>query len=109
MGGRDQKKVEEDYEMFLRELEEDSEMRGAVNLYKAPSGDAQMAPPSGEGRRGGKGRRKAQFAMDVDTMEEEAPPERVVGVGGVDDDDDEEPEADFPEVRLDELLEGFDE
>ena len=31
MGGRDQKKVEEDYELFLRDLEEDSEMRGAVN------------------------------------------------------------------------------
>ncbi|KAF7354752.1 60S ribosomal export protein NMD3 [Mycena sanguinolenta] len=109
MGGRDQRKVEEDYEMFLRELEEDPEMRGAVNLYKAPSGDARMGPPPGEGRGGGKGRRKAQFAMDVDAMEEEAPPERVVDVGGLGDDEDEEPEADFPEVRLDELLEGFDE
>ncbi|KAJ7752120.1 hypothetical protein B0H16DRAFT_1317667, partial [Mycena metata] len=39
MGGRDQKKVEEDYEMFLRELGEDPEMLGAVNLYKAPVGD----------------------------------------------------------------------
>ncbi|KAF7354750.1 60S ribosomal export protein NMD3 [Mycena sanguinolenta] len=107
--GEDAKKVEEDYEMFLRELEEDPEMRGAVNLYKAPSGDARMGPPPAEGRGGGKGRRKAQFAMDVDAMEEEAPPERVVDVGGMGDDEDEEPEADFPEVRLDELLEGFDE
>ncbi|KAJ6514573.1 NMD3 family-domain-containing protein [Mycena vulgaris] len=102
MGGRDQKKVEEDYELFLRELEEDPEMRGAVNLYKAPETDARMGPPPGEGR-GGKGnRRKAQFAMDVDAVAEEAPPERVV-----DDDDEEEP--DFPEIALDELLEGFDE
>ncbi|KAF9233401.1 NMD3 family-domain-containing protein [Melanogaster broomeanus] len=35
MGGRDQKKVEEDYELFLRELEEDPELRANVNLYKA--------------------------------------------------------------------------
>jgi nonsense-mediated mRNA decay protein 3 len=105
MGGRDQKKVEEDYEMFLRELEEDPEMRGAVNLYKAPVGDTRMGAPPAEGRaRGGKGRRKAQFAMDVDAVEE-APPERIVDV----EDDDEGHEADFPEVQLDELLEGFDE
>ncbi|KZT62560.1 NMD3-domain-containing protein [Calocera cornea HHB12733] len=35
MGGVDQAKVERDYEMFLRELEEDPELRGNVNLYKA--------------------------------------------------------------------------
>ncbi|KAJ7699637.1 NMD3-domain-containing protein [Mycena rosella] len=110
MGGRDQRKVEEDYELFLRELEEDPEMRGAVNLYKAPEVDARMGPPPGEGRAGGgKGsRRKAQFAMDVDVAEE-APPERVSGVAHPDDDDEEEEEADFPEIALDELLEGFDE
>ncbi|KAJ7237004.1 NMD3-domain-containing protein, partial [Mycena rebaudengoi] len=110
MGGRDQRKVEEDYELFLRELEEDPEMRGAVNLYKAPEVDARMGPPPGEGRPGGKGRRRAQFAMDVDMVAEEAPPERVrdVGIPG-DDDEEEEEEADFPEIKLDELLEGFDE
>ncbi|KAJ7446898.1 NMD3 family-domain-containing protein [Mycena galericulata] len=107
MGGRDQRKVEEDYELFLRDLEEDPEMRGAVNLYKAAEGDTRMGPPPGEGRAGGKGRRKAQFAMDVDVAEE-APPERVVDVADPEDDEEEE-EADFPEVRLDELLEGFDE
>ncbi|KAJ7982824.1 NMD3 family-domain-containing protein [Mycena polygramma] len=108
MGGRDQKKVEEDYEMFLRELEEDPEMRGAVNLYKAQNVDAPMGPPPGERPRGGKGKgRKAQFAaMDVD-MVEEAPPERVADVG--DEEDEEAEEADFPEIGLDELLEGFDE
>ncbi|KAH9842963.1 uncharacterized protein C8Q71DRAFT_877618 [Rhodofomes roseus] len=35
MGGRDKKKVEEDCELFLRDLEEDEEMRCAVNLYHA--------------------------------------------------------------------------
>ncbi|KAF7331572.1 60S ribosomal export protein NMD3 [Mycena kentingensis (nom. inval.)] len=100
MGGRDQKKVEEDYEMFLRELEEDPEMRGAINMYKAPTTDVRMASATAPERRaGGKGRRKAQFAMDVD-----ATPEPVA-----ESTDGEDNEADFPEVRLDELLEGFDE
>ncbi|KAK7053848.1 60S ribosomal export protein NMD3 [Favolaschia claudopus] len=108
MGGRDQKKVEEDYELFLRDLEEDPEMRGAVNLYKAAGpggGDARMGAAPGQGQSGGKKRgRKAQFAMDVD-MVDEAPPERVHGEDG----DEEEDEADFPDVKLDELLENFDE
>jgi nonsense-mediated mRNA decay protein 3 len=88
MGGRDQKKVEEDYELFLRELEEDPEMRGAVNLYKAPV-DVKM-------RSEGAGPRKNQYAMDVDEHQ------------GLQEEENEE-EADFPEVQLDELLEGFDE
>ncbi|KAK7043781.1 ribosome-binding protein [Paramarasmius palmivorus] len=89
MGGRDQKKVEEDYELFLRELEEDPEMREAVNLYKAPV-DVKM-------RSEGAGPRKNQYAMDVDEHQ------------GSQEEENDEDEADFPEVRLDELLEGFDE
>lgn len=30
-------RVERDYEMFLQELEEDQELRGTINLYKAPN------------------------------------------------------------------------
>ncbi|GBE80278.1 hypothetical protein SCP_0214970 [Sparassis crispa] len=100
MGGRDQKKVEEDYELFLRDLEEDHEMRGAVNLYRAKSDK----PGAGSGLAGGKTRRKTQFAMDVDegvahaeTAEEQAAETDI------------EDEPDFPEVKLDELLEDFDE
>ncbi|KAJ7062946.1 NMD3 family-domain-containing protein [Mycena amicta] len=101
MGGRDQRKVEEDYEMFLRDLEEDPEMRSAINLYKAPTEDIQMAAAAAERRvGGGKGKRKTQFAMDV---EAEAPSEAVESTEG------EENEGDFPEVQLDELLEHFDE
>ncbi|KAF9077352.1 NMD3 family-domain-containing protein [Rhodocollybia butyracea] len=87
MGGRDQKKVEEDYELFLRDLEEDPEMRSAVNLYKA--GDVDMKTEAK------KGPKKAQFAMDVD----DTPHQET----------EEEDEVDFPEIQLDELLEGFDE
>jgi nonsense-mediated mRNA decay protein 3 len=97
MGGRDQKKVEEDYELFLRDLEEDPEMRSSVNLYK----DVKMAGPTKS--RGGK---RAHYAMDVD--ESEVPP--TVPQSGTDGDSaGAEAEPDFPDVRLDELLEEFDE
>ncbi len=103
MGGRDQKKVEEDYELFLRDIEEDEEMRTAVNLYKAPG--------AGSGMAGGKTRRKgaSQFAMDTD--EPEGPPEQAIQTVVMDagENGPEEDEPDFPEVKLDELLDDFDE
>lgn len=109
MGGRDQKKVEEDYELFLRDLEEDPEMRGAVNLYKAQQlADAKMdGVKAGSGLAGGKTRKKAKFAMDVDDGTSMAVEEKTKEEGS--DDDDVEEEPDFPEVKLDELLENFDE
>ena len=97
MGGRDQKKVEEDYELFLRELEEDEEMRGAVNMYRAQDHKA------GSGLAGGKTRRKGQFAMEVDEAGA-APPAAAAAEAT----DEEEEEPDFPEVKLDELLEDLD-
>ncbi|KZP26946.1 NMD3-domain-containing protein [Athelia psychrophila] len=100
MGGRDQKKVEQDYELFLRELEEDPEMRGAVNLYKAKD-DVNMSGPGVVAS--GKGKKKTQFAMDVDAGAEEEE------AAAAETDDDAEEEPDFPEVKLDELLEHFDE
>jgi nonsense-mediated mRNA decay protein 3 len=93
MGGRDMKKVAEDYELFLRDIEEDPEMRGAVNLYKARE-DARMANPGSGLGTGGKGRKREKFEMDVDENEDETV---------------EEEEADFPEVKLEELLDDFDE
>lgn len=97
MGGRDQKKVEEDYELFLREIEEDEEMRGVVNLYRAKD----ERPSAGSGFAGGKTRKKAQFDMEVDEAHTPAPSHE--------DEDDGEDEADFPDVKLEELLEDFDE
>ncbi|KAJ7599357.1 NMD3 family-domain-containing protein [Mycena floridula] len=91
MGGRDQKKVEEDYELFLRDLEEDPEMRSAVNLYKAR--DVKMTDADAP-----KLKKKGQYAMDVDETPPAAEPE-----------DGEEQEGDFPDVSLDELLDDFDE
>ena len=92
MGGRLDKKVDEDYELFLRDIEEDPEIRAAVNLYKATpvakEEDESMEPKAA------KGKKKAQYAMDVDTAEEE---------------DSGEEEPDFPEIKLEELLDEFDE
>ncbi|KAH7907543.1 NMD3 family-domain-containing protein [Hygrophoropsis aurantiaca] len=96
MGGRDQKKVEEDYELFLRDLEEDPELRGSVNLYKAPK-DEKMSDGTATASTG---RRKVQYSMDVD----ERAPEPV----SHDDEEHGEEEPDFPDVKLDELLEDFD-
>jgi nonsense-mediated mRNA decay protein 3 len=100
MGGRDQKKVEEDYELFLRDLEEDPEMRSSVNLYKTdgtkPAKDKSKTSDA-------KTPKKDQHTMDVD--EAPAPVAEVFSEAGVED----EAEADFPEVNLDELLENFDE
>jgi nonsense-mediated mRNA decay protein 3 len=76
-GGVDQKNVERDYELFLRDLEEDKEMRAAINLYKSdktagPSGgDVDLSGhTAGSGMKGGKKRSgkkaQAQAAMDVE-------------------------------------------
>ncbi|KAL4072454.1 NMD3 family-domain-containing protein [Scleroderma yunnanense] len=96
MGGRDQKKVDEDYELFLRDLEEDPELRGTVNLYKAK--DVQMKDATDGGQR----QRNGQYKMDVDEVDAES----EVPTNG---EEEEEEEPDFPEVKLDELLEEFDE
>jgi len=102
--------VEADYEMFLRDLEEDPELRGTVNMYRT---DAQMADVSATAaiRRGGKG--KAAFAMDTDPTP--AVPEATTaaqpGMDDVDENEDEEvedDEVDFPEIKMDELLDVFE-
>ncbi|KAG1766985.1 NMD3 family-domain-containing protein [Suillus occidentalis] len=96
MGGRDQKKVEEDYELFLQDLEEDPELRGTVNLYAAK--DTKMRDATDGARKKG-----GQYGMDVDQMDTS---HATVANG---DEQDAEEEADFPAVKLEELLEEFDE
>lgn len=97
MGGRDQKKVEEDYELFLRDLEEDPELRANVNLYKAK--DVKMHDVNAGRKKGG------QYGMDVDELR----PGPSDGAGAGVETEDAEEEADFPDVKLKELLEDFDE
>lgn len=127
-GGVDQKNVERDYELFLRDLEEDREMRAAINLYKAenakapaPTGDGDMDMDgdaaakggAGSGMRGGKRRGGARAQQQAAA---------AAGSGGMDMDQDmdmdaeheeaseaDDEEEDFPEVDVDELLEHFEE
>jgi nonsense-mediated mRNA decay protein 3 len=129
-GGVDQKNVERDYELFLRDLEEDREMRAAINLYR---NDIKAAPPAGmedggdmdmdggaaahkagSGMRGGK--RRAGKAAGVafagagaaaGDMDADMDMDGGAGAGAESSDADDE-EEDFPEVELDELLEHFD-
>jgi nonsense-mediated mRNA decay protein 3 len=107
-GGLDQKRVERDYEIFLQSIEEDKDMRSAINLYKgstrsaATTGAAEdiaMGRPKGSGKKRGN-----QFAMDVDEQAS-----LVAAAPSEDGTHDEGNEADFPDVKLDELLEDFEE
>ena len=98
MGGRDQKKVEEDYELFLRDLEEDPEMRATVNLYKGDG--TKPGPRSADGVAG----KKTQHGMEVD----EPPAAGPAAVPKATEEEEEE-EPDVPEVKLEEFLETFDE
>ena len=110
-GGVDQKKVERDYEIFLQSIEEDKDMRAAINLYKGQSVRAPAAAtndvdmgrsrPTGSSKRKGKA---AQFAMEVDEARagSAVAASETATEGGED-------EADFPEVKLDELLDDMEE
>ncbi|ORY92706.1 RNA binding protein [Leucosporidium creatinivorum] len=70
-GAADQAKAEADYERFLRDIEEDEELRGNLNLFKA-----QEAGP-------------AEDAM-------------------IEDSDVDDEEEDFPEIKVDDLLDEMD-
>jgi nonsense-mediated mRNA decay protein 3 len=95
MGGRDQRKVEEDYELFLRDLEEDVEMRQTINLYKAKGA-------KGEGKKGG------QYGMDVDGGTATAAPSAPDGGDGMEDvEDEEEGGGEKIGPTLDELLDDM--
>lgn len=111
-GGLDQKNVERDYELFLRDLEEDKEMRAAINLYKyeeKKDADVEMGAngKSGSGLKGGKRRNGAAKPPPL-PVEGGMEVEQDLHEGDGDEGDDEE-EEDFPEVEMDELLEHFEE
>ncbi|ORY34325.1 RNA binding protein [Naematelia encephala] len=125
-GGNDQKNVERDYELFLRDLEEDREMRAAINLYrtdpvkKDASGDVEMGAvdlnkKSGSGMAGGKRRTgaKEQAAVakesEMEVEEDGAQPTDAEVEADDEEEEEEEEEEDFPEIAMDELLEHFEE
>ncbi|MCJ1311981.1 hypothetical protein MMC25_005655 [Agyrium rufum] len=100
---QDRERAEKDFEMFLRDIEEDEEMRGTMALYKARQ--EKKARDSAKARVAGAGTGDKE-GMDVDGQD-------VVGSGGDEEveevDDDEEGDGDGPpDVNLDELLDDFD-
>lgn len=113
-GGNDAKNVERDYELFLRDLEEDKEMRAAVNLYKVEKkdteGDVDMGKSgAGSGMAGGKrraGQKKVAQAAAAPAEDSEMDVED--GQEADDDDASGSEEEDFPEIDMDELLEHFE-
>jgi len=106
-GGVDAQRVEKDYELFLRDLEEDPELRSAINLYKADN-DTAMETDVGNGRKSKRAAKKAAQSSDAMDIEEEQPIGDMA-VDGEGMENDEEEEGDFPDVELDELLDHFDE
>ena len=104
-GGLDSQRVEQDYELFLRDLEEDDEMRANVNLYKDKVRMAQD-----EERR----RRREVAYRDPQAMDDEDEPAgepMVDGDDGLTTDNESEygSDSELPRVQLDELLDDMDE
>lgn len=79
---QDQERAERDYELFLREIEEDTELRGTLNLYKGS-----LKTPA-----------KTQKMEGVEMEAEEGAQTET-----------EDGEDDLPEINVDELLDEFDE
>lgn len=112
-GGLDSKRVERDYELFLRELEEDDEMRRGVNLYRDPIKEEQL-----KRRREEKARAKARKVNEPqeDAMDEDgadAPQGGEVAMDDVDDGMTTDGESEFgdgdvPTVGMDELLDDME-
>lgn len=112
-GGNDAKNVERDYELFLRDLEEDKEMRAAINLYrvekKDTEGDVDMGKSTaGSGMAGGKRRGQNKVQAPAAPAEDEDMEVEDGQAGGEDEESGSE-EEDFPEIDMDELLEHFEE
>lgn len=76
---QDQDRAERDYELFLREIEEDTELRQTLQLYKSTLKTGPKPKPEG---------------MDVDMDE--------------DDEEDDEEGEDVPAIGMDELLDEFE-
>lgn len=99
-GGLDSQRVERDYEMFLRELEEDEELRADVNMYRDNEAIARQAE------------RRARREQRANAMDED----NDAGATSDVDDGTSDYESDYtqddeelPRVRIDELLDDMDE
>ena len=111
-GGLDSQRVERDYEQFLRDLEEDEEMRANVNMYK----DKERIARDEERRRRRETRYRDPQAMEDDEDDKQPPRDSSSAMDSMDDggattDNDSEygSDSELPRVQLDELLDDMDE
>ncbi|GJN89117.1 hypothetical protein Rhopal_002091-T1 [Rhodotorula paludigena] len=93
-GASDQAKAEADYERFLQDIEEDTELRATIDLFRDPAAQAREAA------------RREQLQRDAmvddgDEHEGEAAGESEGEEGG-------EADEDFPEIDVNDLLEDLD-
>ena len=101
-GGLDGQRVERDYELFLRELEEDEEMRQGVNMYRDEARIAQEAAKRARREARERYRERGEDAMDDET-------EPVDDGATTDDESSYGSDSELPRVQLDELLDDMDE
>ena len=92
---QEQDRVERDYELFLRDIEEDADLRSTLALYKAPTRDT--------------GRRKPEKMDGVETTNVATTTTGEADAKDEDDDDDDDDGDDIPPINVDDLLDEFDE
>lgn len=95
---QDQDRVERDFEMFLRDVEENEDLRKEMALYKAQAKEKQQK----------KDRVDAGSGDHMET-ESEAPTEGGQNADDFNDEDDVDDEEELPKINMDELLDDFDE
>ncbi|KAJ1023195.1 hypothetical protein NDA16_003348 [Ustilago loliicola] len=101
-GGLDSQRVERDYELFLRELEEDEEMRGTVNLYRDPKKEEEKKLRK---ERAAQIKAEREAALANGGMDEEG---EEFDDGMTTDGESEWGDDDAPRVRMDELLDDLE-
>lgn len=84
---QDQERLEADFEMFLRDIEEDQELRSTLALYKAKNNNRSRGQTD---------------KMEIEGADAGAAEDKM-------DEDSESEDEDVPKISMDELLEDFDE
>lgn len=114
-GGLDGQRVNRDYEIFLRELEEDDELRSGVNLYRDPAAEERIQRRREQKARWKARRAAAAAANGGDEVMDDAqlgPDVDDIDDGMTDDGFTTDGESEFgdeiPTVPMDELLDDLD-
>ena len=95
------RQAEVEYELFLRDLEEDKELRSTIQVFKSEPRSNGLPTTSGTERR--RIKENAMEVVEAGPSGEEDDVEMDSGTEAEDEDDD-----DFPEIQVDELLDEMD-